>query len=216
MSRGIFITFEGTDGAGKSTQIARLSECLRAHGRGVLELREPGGTSIGEGIRNILLDAKNMQMSARCELFLYEAARAQIVHEVIAPALEAGSVVICDRFYDSTFAYQACGRGLDEEFIARANEFATDGICPDKTLLLHVGGERASARVSKRGQKDRIELAGIDFARRVEAGFLELAWREPERIRLVDAAGSIDETFQNVCEELAELFPELKQGMQNG
>lgn len=132
---GIFITFEGGEGAGKSTHIRFLAEALEEHGREVLCLREPGGTAVGEQLRSIVLDPENAALSDEAELLIYEAARAQIVSEVIAPALARGAVVLCDRFYDSTIAYQVFGRGLDRSFVEAANEFACQGVHPDLSLI---------------------------------------------------------------------------------
>lgn len=163
--RGIFITFEGGEGAGKTTHIRFLSETLRAHGREVLCLREPGGTEVGEQLRAVVLDPANGGMSDEAELLIYEAARAQLMAQVIAPALARGAVVLCDRFTDSTVAYQAYGRGLPRMFVDRVNEFACQGVHPDRTILMATGGEAnvGLVRATHRGAADRLEQAGEEF-----------------------------------------------------
>lgn len=198
---GIFITFEGDDGVGKSTHAARLAEALRALGFDVLCLREPGNTRIGEKLRAVLLDADNAEMADECELLIYEAARAQLVREVLEPALQAGKVVICDRFTDSTCAYQAAGRGLDAGFVEAANRFATAGLQPDLTVLLELPDSAEKARrIEERGQADRMELAGSAFHERVSCAFHELPAAQPERVVRVVAAASEDATAQRVME----------------
>ena len=206
---GIFITFEGGEGAGKSTHIRFLAEALKEHGREVLCLREPGGTAVGENLRSIVLDPENTALSDEAELLIYEAARAQIVSEVIAPALGRGAVVLCDRFYDSTIAYQVFGRGLDRAFVTAANEFACQGIRPDRTVLLTVGdsAEKGLERATHQAAADRLELEGGAFHSRVNAGFMEIASAEPERIRVVVSADKKSETARKVFSELADIFP---------
>jgi dTMP kinase len=192
---GRLITFEGIDGTGKSTQIARLAAALREAGHDVLELREPGGTAIGEAIRNILLDCKNSGMSIQTELLLFEAARAQLVREIIQPALKAGTWVICDRFYDSTSVYQGFGRGLDLDMIEALNNIAVDGCHPDATLLLDLPVEAAISRLSGRTEKaDRLDGESIAFKSSIREGFLKLAARSNGRITVVDAG--LPETTQ--------------------
>ena len=158
--RGLFITFEGGDGAGKSTHIRFLSEALRVHGCEVVSLREPGGTRIGEKLREVLLDPRNDDLSDQAELLVFEAARAQIVAEVIKPALDRGAVVLCDRFTDSTVAYQAYGRGLSLDFVRRANEFACQGIVPDRTILLTAGGSSAASNALRAAAPTAWSAAG--------------------------------------------------------
>lgn len=206
---GIFITFEGGEGAGKSTHIRFLAEALEEHGAEVLCLREPGGTAVGEKLRSIVLDPDNAGMADEAELLIYEAARAQIVSEVIAPALERGAVVLCDRFFDSTIAYQVYGRGLDRAFVEAANRFACQGIRPDRTILLTVGGsaEAGLKRATHHGAADRLELEGCRFHERVNAGFMEMADREPERIRIVASAEKRSDTARAVFAELSDVFP---------
>ena len=207
--RGIFITFEGGEGAGKTTHIRFLAEALRAHGREVVCLREPGGTPIGEALRALVLDPANDEMSDEAELLVYEAARAQIVKQVIQPALERGAVVLCDRFSDSTIAYQVCGRGLPRDFVEQANAFATGGLVPDRTILLVCGaGTRAGLRrATHRTGADRLEQAGEDFHARVNEGFLKMAEAEPGRIRVVVSDVRKSVTSATVFQELTDLFP---------
>lgn len=201
-SRGLFITVEGIDGCGKSTQARLIAAALEAAGHDVLRLREPGGVKISEQIRAILLDPANAEMGDVCELLLYEAARAQLVHQVIRPALAAGKTVICDRFYDSTTAYQAFADGLDRGMVSQANELAVDGCRPDLTLVFDLPVEDALRRRSGREAEDRLELKGLEFQERVAAGFRAVAADEPDRVKLIDADGSIAEVFSGVAAEL--------------
>lgn len=208
--RGVFVTFEGGDGVGKSTHIRYVANELRRAGREVVCLREPGGTGIGESLRAMVLDPDNGEISSEAELLMYEAARAQLVREVISPALERGAVVLCDRFSDSTIAYQAYGRGLPLDFVRRANAFATGGIVPDRTILLVLGNTRKSlARATGAGTGDRMEQAGEVFHSRVNRAFLKLAKRDPKRIRIVRSSSSRKATAAAVAAELADILPEL-------
>ena len=208
--RGVFVTFEGGDGVGKSTHIRYVANELRRAGREVVCLREPGGTGIGESLRAMVLDPDNGEISSEAELLMYEAARAQLVREVIRPALERGAVVLCDRFSDSTIAYQAYGRGLPLDFVRRANAFATGGIVPDRTILLVLGNTRKSlARATGAGKGDRMEQAGEVFHSRVNRAFLKLAKRDPKRIRIVRSSSSRKATAAAVAAELADILPEL-------
>lgn len=208
--RGVFVTFEGGDGVGKSTHIRYVANELRLAGREVVCLREPGGTGIGESLRAMVLDPDNGEISSEAELLMYEAARAQLVREVIRPALERGAVVLCDRFADSTIAYQAYGRGLPLDFVRRANAFATGGIVPDRTILLVLGNTRKSlARATGAGAGDRMEQAGEVFHSRVNRAFLKLAKRDPKRIRIVRSSSSRKATAAAVAAELADILPEL-------
>lgn len=201
-SRGLFITVEGIDGCGKSTQARLIAAVLEAAGHDVLRLREPGGVKISEQIRAILLDPANAEMGDVCELLLYEAARAQLVHQVIRPALAAGKTVVCDRFYDSTTAYQAFADGLDRNMVSQANELAVDGCRPDLTLVFDLPVEDALRRRSGREAEDRLELKGLEFQERVAAGFRAVAADEPDRVKLIDAGESIAEVFSGVAAEL--------------
>ena len=203
--RGRFITFEGVEGCGKSIQLARLRVWMEEAGVSVLATREPGGTKIGEGIRELLLAPRSARLEAAAELLLFEADRAQHVREVIRPALGAGVHVLCDRFFDSTTAYQAFGRGLDERMVLELNRVASGGLVPDLTLLLSVSLEKGLARVRGGCAGDRIEGESLAFHRRVQAGFAELAKREPERFRVV-AEGTIQGVHEAVVAILKEKF----------
>jgi len=185
IDKGLFITFEGIDGCGKTTQVTALKNSLESKGTKVIVIREPGATLIGEKIRSILLDKANYGMSSETEVLLYEAARAQIVNEVIRPALRAGEVVICDRFYDSSVAYQGYARGLPLESIDFLNRFATGGLEPDLTFLLDLPAEAAWERMNDReGVHDRLEIEGLGFMEKVRAGYLELAGKHARIIKL--------------------------------
>ena len=201
----MFITFEGIEGTGKSTQIALLKARLESLGKRVLVTCEPGGSRIGAELRRVLLSLENRDLCARAELFLYLADRAQHVAQVVRPALEAGQVVLCDRFADSTVAYQAFGRGMDAEQLHGLNTLAVDGLWPELTILLdlapEVGLARAVARNTAEGKtvsEGRFEAESMAFHTRVRQGFLTWAGRFPERIRCVDAAGSPEEIFATV------------------
>ena len=201
--RGRFITFEGGEGCGKSTQVRRLCDALAAKGIDVRLAREPGGTWLSESIRHLIKDQREDPPCDRSELLLFLAARAQLVQRVIRPALESGAWVVCDRFSDSTLAYQGYGRGLSLDVIRLANDFACDGLEPDLTLYLAVSPETARARRIGREratstEADRIESAGDAFHARLAEGFEELAKRFPERIRKVDAGGSVDEVWERI------------------
>ncbi|MBR4430478.1 MAG: dTMP kinase [Clostridiales bacterium] len=203
MMKGIFITFEGIDGCGKSTQCELLKNYLESNGKDFLFVREPGGTEIGERIREILLDKKNSRMTARTELLLFEAARAQITDEVIKPALEEGKIVLCDRFFDSSSAYQGMARGMGMDFVGSLNMAATGGLKPDITFFFDITAEAAFERRGKRGEaSDRIELAGLKFQEDVRKGYLELAKNSDGRIVTIDAAKGIDEIFAQILETL--------------
>ena len=182
----VFVTFEGPDGAGKSSALARVAEALRAS-RPVLATREPGAGAFGATIRELLLgDADPVP---RAELFLFLADRAEHVAKTVRPALARGEVVLCDRHADSTLVYQGLARGLDENFLRRANAFATDGLTPDLTLLFDVDVETAQSRLQARlTSRDRLDAAGLDFHRKVRDGFLDLARAEPGRFRVLDAS----------------------------
>lgn len=187
-ARGTFITLEGVDGSGKSTQASLLVERLHEKRREVVALREPGGTPISEKIRALLLDPENAEMADECELLLYEASRAQLVREVIEPALLRGAIVVCDRFYDSTHAYQHGGRGLSDALVSRANELGCCGLSPDVTLVLDIDPAAALARATAQGA-DRLEAEGLAFQQRVRKDYLALAKADPTRVRVIDAAG---------------------------
>lgn len=189
----MFITFEGPEGSGKSTQIALLSSYLRQQGFSVLTTREPGGTLIGDRARDCVHDVAHTMMAPTTELLLYSASRAQLVAEVIRPALAAGKVVLCDRFSDSTMAYQGYGRGLDLEDLAYITHFATGGLKPDLTLLLDIDVEKGLARrVRGGGEMNRLDLETIEFHNRVRRGYHKLAAAEPERWVVIAADGAAE------------------------
>lgn len=207
---GRFITFEGGEGCGKSTQVRRLKEALEAEGRRVLLTREPGGTRLAELIRGLLKDEREDPPCDRSELLLFLAARAQLVRQVIRPALADGIWVVSDRFSDSTFAYQGYGRGLPLDVLRLANDFACEGLAPDLTILLDVDQETSHARMRKREAAthttaDRIEQAGDAFHDRLRKGFLELAAQEPDRIVTIDARGTPDDVWEMVWKSLTPL-----------
>jgi dTMP kinase len=204
---GKFITFEGGEGAGKSTQLTRLAGRLRAAGSDVLSLREPGGTPFGEKMRDVLKQPGSVIRPA-AEALLFAACRAQLVADVIAPALAAGQVVLCDRFIDSTVAYQAGGRGLDRALIEAANRLACGVVRPDLTILLDLDPARGLGRASVRdqGQADRFEVLGAEFHRQVRALYHALAKEEPGRFFVVDAARPPEAVEEEVWHEVARRF----------
>ena len=209
---GRLISFEGTEGCGKSTQIARLVERLWTAGRAARLVREPGGTPIGEEIRHTLKHSPaNHAMTAEAELLLMNASRAQLVREVIQPALAAGEIVVCDRFYDSTTAYQGYGRGLDLKLVKAVIDFAVGGTRPDLTLLLEVSPETSRARLAARQSgspavRDRIEEADGSFFERVAEGYRAIAEAEPKRVKRVDATGSVEAVGAEIWKHVAALL----------
>jgi len=200
MKQGFFITLEGPEGSGKSTQIKNITSLLEGMGTLPIVLREPGATEIGEAIRAILLHLKVKEMAAETELMLYLAARAQIVHEKIVPALHEGKVVICDRFEDSTLAYQGFGRGLSVEKILEASRLVRGELKPDLTFLLDLDPELGFKRI-KRG-KDRMEKEPLAFHKKVRQGFLTLAKKEPKRFCVIDARQDAEQVFNQICGRL--------------
>ena len=205
--RGKFITFEGGEGCGKSTQVKRLKAALEERGLEVVLTREPGGTWLSEEIRRLLKDQETDAPCDRAELLLFLAARAQLVSNVIRPALETGKWVISDRFSDSTIAYQGYGRGLPIDFIKSANAFACEELSPDRTFFLDVSEETSHARMHSREvatetAADRIEKAGDEFHRRLHRGFEEICAAEKERIVRIDANGTIDEVWKEIWKSL--------------
>lgn len=207
--KGRFITFEGIEGSGKSTQIARLADQLRTAGHSVVLTREPGGTSIGDQIRKVLLDPANTDLDPTAELLLYAASRAQHLQGVILPAVERGVTVLCDRFSDATLAYQGYGRGLDREKIRELDRFVTAGMRPDLTLLLdidaRIGVARAHGRNATQGleSESRFENEEIAFHDRVRQGYLALAHQEPHRIKIVDASRTPDEVQKAIQDAIS-------------
>lgn len=197
--RGFFITFEGIDGCGKSTHLRLIADALRSRRLDCVTTREPGGTPVGERIRDIMLADVSVDVVPEVELFLMSAARAQHIAGVIKPALAAGRIVISDRHADSTVAFQGYGRGLDLNMVERVNRYATDGIAPDLTLLFDVDPEIARRRLNARpvgGWLGAVDEEGMDFHRRVRQGYLEIAAGHPKRVRVVDASGSLDDTHR--------------------
>ena len=210
--KGLFISFEGTEGSGKSTQIARLADRLKAEGRTVRLLREPGGTPIGEEVRHTLKhSAANEAMTPAAELLLMNASRAQLVGEIIRPALAAGEVVLCDRFYDSTTAYQGYGRKLDLKMVNTIIDFAVGPTRPDLTFLLHVSiavseARRHSRQADAPGQRDRMEEADRAFFERVELGYQAIAAAEPKRVHCIDATQSVEAISALIWERVKSLL----------
>lgn len=210
VNTGRFIVFEGGDGAGKSTQAALLVQALGQKGHTVLHTREPGGTPIGEKLRSLVLDHGQGTVDARTEALMYAAARAAHVEQVIRPALAAGTMVICDRFVDSSLAYQGIGRGLGEDQVRSINEFATGGLAPDLTVLLDVSPADGRSRrtVGADGQpvaEDRLESEPDEFHSRIRDAFVDFAAREPERYLVLDAATGVDTLASAIAEAVAAL-----------
>jgi dTMP kinase len=189
---GLFVTFEGVEGCGKSTQLKLLKTALEAEGHNVSATREPGGTPIAESIRELLLDPDNAEMGPATELLLYHAARAQHVHEKIAPALAEGQVVLCDRFADSTTAYQGAGRGFTPDVLKNLHAVATGDVTPELTLLIDLDVEIGLERARTRGRKDRLEREAVAFHQRVRDAFLALAADEPDRVVIIEGNASIE------------------------
>lgn len=204
--RGIFITFEGVDGCGKSTQMRFLDEYLRGRGYDTLVTREPGGCQISEQIRGVLLDVNNTGMCDRTEALLYAAARAQHTEQVIKPSLAADKIVLCDRFTDSSLAYQGIGRGLGAGNILAINNFATGGLVPDKTFFLDFPPDLAFKRMNEKKKHDRLELQKEDFYKRLYDGFLELAQAQPDRIIIIDARGEKSKTRERIRANMDEIL----------
>ncbi|MBF0489435.1 MAG: dTMP kinase [Candidatus Omnitrophica bacterium] len=194
--KGKFITFEGSEGSGKSTQSALVVEYLKAKKLPVMLLREPGGVKISEKIREMLLDVKNTLMADECETLLYMAARAQLVKEVLKPALEEGKIVICDRFLDSTIAYQGWGNKVDVGAIEAIGNFAVAGLKPDLTLLFDIDTKEGLSRTN--AKKDRIELRSLDYHTRVRQGYLDIAKKEPKRVKVISVDASKEVIFERV------------------
>ncbi len=203
---GYFITFEGVDGCGKSTQFVRAQEHFARRGWDVVASREPGGCPIAERIRDLVLDVNAAGMTAQCEALLYAAARAQHVREVIRPAVAAGKLMLCDRFLDSSIAFQAYGRELTEPIVRQINALAVDNLTPDRTLLYILDAKTARERVLKGGEPDRIEREGDAFVARVKDGYEILVNREPDRFARIDAARGISEVFADTARAISGLI----------
>jgi len=199
--KGLFITFEGPDGSGKSTQLNLLKNYLINNGFDAITTREPGGTYISDQIRQILLNPEHKELKDQTEVLLYAASRAQLVHERIVPALEEGKIVLCDRFIDASIAYQSYGLRIDKSLVMKVNEFASSNLKPDRTYLFHLAPEIAISRLNNRSQKDfkgldRIEQKEIKYHERVLSGFQEIAYENPKRILTIDGNLPIDYIFQ--------------------
>lgn len=216
---GYFITFEGVEGCGKTTQIKLLAELLSARGIPTVLTREPGGCPISDKIRAILLDAENRALSPLAELMLYGAARAQHVSEVISPALESGKVVLCDRFCDATVAYQSFGRGIDRSVIDSLNLYACHGVAPDLTVLMDcdpvIGLERARRRIEAASgpREERFELEALAFHQRVRAGYLQLAKDEPDRFLIINGSDTIEAIFAAISAQIPARIPETRHAL---
>jgi len=201
--KGLLITFEGIDFCGKTTQVSLLREHLIAKGHQVVVVREPGGTEISEKIREILLDKKNLHMEPTSEMLLYQASRAQLTGEVVLPALKEGKIVLCDRYFDSTTAYQGYGRGLDLELLEKVNQLATSSLRPDLTFILDISPEEAFARVvNSKLVRDRMEEQQISFYQKVRAGYLRMAESEPDRFRVVSGSKTVEEIAGLIAHEV--------------
>jgi dTMP kinase len=210
--RGLFLTFEGPDGSGKSTQARLLAERLRAEGRQVLETAEPGGTPIGQQIRRILLDPANQDLRPTTELLLMFAARAQNVEQWILPALEEGRIVVCDRFTDSSIAYQGAGRGLGWETVLDLDRIACRGLAPDLTLCIDIDTKTGLARAHSRNRTDagkqesRIDEQSVEFHEKARAAYHELARREPARFRLIHGDAAAEEIAARIWETVSNIL----------
>lgn len=205
---GLFITFEGGDGAGKSTQAAKLTAALEAAGRKVVRTREPGGTAVGEQLRSLVLEHGNGEIDARTEALIFAASRAAHVTQVIRPAVERGDVVVCDRFIDSSVAYQGSGRSLGTEDVRQLNVWATEGFSPDLTVLLDVDPEQGRLRrTANQATEDRLESEPDTFHLRIRRAFLEQARTDPARYLVLDAGRPVDELAETILTRVKELLP---------
>ncbi|WP_417364243.1 dTMP kinase [Glutamicibacter arilaitensis] len=209
-TRGLFIVFEGGDGAGKTTQVAMAQQWLESRGATVRTTREPGGTQISEELRSLVLEHGHGEIDARTEALIYSAARAAHVQQVIRPSLEASTHIICDRFVDSSLAYQGMGRELGFAAVASINDFATGGLKPDVTIILDISAEHGRARrIAASGgveDSDRLEAEPDDFHERIRNAFLELAAQDPQRYLVLDATASVEQLHQSIVEHLAGLL----------
>lgn len=208
MSRGLFISFEGGDGSGKTTQFKLFAEYLRDKGFDVVVTREPGGTRISEKIRSILLDPECTEMADKTEAFLFAASRAQHVDELIRPSVEAGKIVLCDRFVDSSIVYQGFGRGLGDS-VKAINEYAVGGLYPDVTFLLDISPEEGRKRNGRTGKDDRLEKQSLEYHTMVFEGYRKLAAAEPERFIVIDASAGIDKVAADIAEAFEQRYPDL-------
>ncbi len=203
MKKGLFITLEGADGCGKTTQLNLLKEYLTSKGYEIVVTREPGGKGLGEKLREILLNYDG-EVSDRCEAFLYLADRAQNIDTIIKPAINSGKIVLCDRHTDSSVAYQGYGREQNIDNINMLNELAVNGVHPDLTIVFDIDTETSMARVG--AEKDRLESAGIEFHKRVRNGYLEIAKKNPQRIKVVDASQTIEDVQRDVIKIVEEVL----------
>lgn len=203
MKKGLFITLEGADGCGKTTQLNLLKEYLTSKGYEIVVTREPGGKGLGEKLREILLNYDG-EVSDRCEAFLYLADRAQNIDTIIKPAINSGKIVLCDRHTDSSVAYQGYGREQNIDNINMLNELAVNGVHPDLTIVFEIDTETSMARVG--AEKDRLESAGIEFHKRVRNGYIEIAKKNPQRIKVVDASQTIEDVQRDVIKIVEEVL----------
>ncbi len=202
--KGKFITFEGCEGVGKSRQIRDLEAFLKKNQINYYFTREPGGTAVSEQIRNIILDGKNVSMTDECEALLYAASRVQLIKEEIAPRLERGELVFCDRYIDSSLAYQGYARGLGVEFVEKINDYAIKNFLPDYTIFLNLTPEQAFLRKGGVDKGDRLELSGMEFHKKVYEGYLALAKKYSDRFIVIDASGEKEQTQAKIISALKE------------
>jgi dTMP kinase len=208
LKRGLFITIEGIEGSGKTTQIKRLRDFLQSVDATVISTREPGGTPVADRIRDVLLTSHSEKVSDKTELLLYLASRAQHVHSIVKPALYQGITVLCDRFFDATVAYQGYGRGLDIDFLQKLNRYATDGLNPDLTILLDLSAKIGLSRIrnDRKRNLDRLESESIEFHERVRRGYLQIAESEPQRFFVIDGTLEEEEIFRRIKAEVTKRF----------
>ena len=214
--KGLFITFEGPDGAGKTSQLQLLASYIKKLGYDLVTTREPGGTKISDKIRSLLLDPVHTELTDQTEILLYAASRAQLVHELILPSLEQGKIVLCDRFIDASIAYQAYGLGKSKEMVEQINSFASSRLTPDRTYLLNLSPEAGRVRLEQRKHKefgnelDRIEQKNIEYHQRVYDGFQQLAHEHQERIKVIDADKNIEAIAKEVQQDFQQLISKIK------
>jgi dTMP kinase len=202
--KGKFITFEGCEGSGKSTQVALFKSYLEKNGIDYVFTREPGGTKISEKIRTLILDVENSEMTDECEALLYASARAQLVKELIIPSLNEGKLVLCDRYIDSSIAYQAHARGIGEDFITKINSYAIENCKPDYTVFLNISPKDAFLRKGGVDKDDRLEQVGLEFHKKVFDGYKKVIDAEPDRFLIIDCMGTKYNTHNNIVKALKE------------
>lgn len=202
--KGAFITFEGGEGSGKSTQLKLLEEYLQNSSTNYVFTREPGGTEISEKIRNLVLSIDNKTITDECEALLYSASRAQLVNELILPSINSGKIVVCDRYVDSSFVYQGIARGLGLDFVEKINSYAIDNCMPSVTIFLEITPEEAFIRKGGADKTDRLEMSGLEFHKKVYDGYIMLAKKYPERIAVIDGRGTPKETHEKILTVLRE------------